>query len=79
MVPDSWISRITRSQLVHDLRDVTRTRVALVPTRSQNKHRVHKLLEATNLKLGRVVSDLFGATGRRLLAALVAGARAPQV
>ena len=42
------------------LADVTRTRVALVQTRSQSKNRVHKLLEDTNLKLGSVVSDLFG-------------------
>ena len=61
------------------LRDVTRTRVALVQTRSQSKNRVHKLLEDTNLKLGSVVSDLFGVTGRRMLAALVAGERDPQV
>jgi transposase len=60
------------------LRDMTRTRVALVPTRSQSKHRVHKLLEDTNLTLGSVVSDLFGVTGRRMLAALVAGERDPQ-
>src|SRR5262249_43623801 len=38
------------------LRDVTRTRVALVQTRSQSKNRVHKLLADTNLKLGSVVS-----------------------
>jgi transposase len=61
------------------LRDVTRTRVAMVQTRSQSKNRVHKLLEDTNLKLGSVVSDLFGVTGRRMLAALVAGERDPQV
>jgi transposase len=61
------------------LRDVTRTRVALVHTRSQSKNRVHTLLEDTNLTLGSVVSDLFGVTGRRRLAALVAGARDPQV
>ena len=60
-------------------RDVTRTRVALVQTRSQSKNRVHTLLEETNRKLGRVVSDLFGVTGRRMLAALVAGERDPQV
>ena len=61
------------------LRDVTRTRVAFVQTRSQSKNRVHKLLEDTNLKLGSVVSDLFGVTGRRMLAALVAGERDPHV
>ena len=61
------------------LRDVTRMRVALVQTRSQRKNRVHKLLEDTNLKLGSVVSALFGVTGRRMLAALVAGERDPRV
>jgi transposase len=61
------------------LREVTRTRVALVQTRSQSKNRVPKLLEDTNLKLGSVVSELFGVTGRRLLAALVAGERNPQI
>jgi transposase len=61
------------------LRDVTRTRVALGQTRSHSKHRVHKLLEDTTRKLGSVVSDRFGGTGRRLLAALVAGERDPQV
>ena len=61
------------------LRDVTRTRVAWVQTRSQNKTRGHKLLADINLTLGRGVSDLFGGTGRRRLAALVAGARDPPV
>jgi transposase len=61
------------------LRDVTRTRVALGQTRSQSKTRGHKLLADTTLKLGSVVSDLFGGTGRRILAALVAGERDPQV
>ena len=61
------------------LRDVTRTRVAFVQTRSQSKNRVHKFLEDTNLTLGSVVSDLFGVTGRRMLAALVAGERDPHV
>jgi transposase len=61
------------------LRDVTRPRGAWVQTRSHSKTRGHQLLEDTKLKRGRVVSALFGVTGRRLLAALVAGARAPQV
>jgi transposase len=60
------------------LRDVTRTRVALVPTRSHSKNRGHKLLEDTNLQLGSGVSALCGVTGRCLLAALVAGERDPQ-
>jgi transposase len=61
------------------LRDVTRTRVALVQTRSHSKNRGHQLLEDTTLKLGSVVSDLCGVTGRRILAALVPGERDPYV
>jgi transposase len=61
------------------LRDLTRTRVALVQTRSQAKNRVHKVLEDTNLKLTSVVTDLFGVSGRRMLAALIAGERDPRV
>src|SRR5215831_17909217 len=60
------------------LRDLTRTRVALVQTRSQAKNRVHKVLEDTNVKVASVVTDLFGVSGRRMLAALIAGERDPQ-
>jgi transposase len=57
------------------LRDLTRTRVALVQTRTQAKNRVHKVLEDTNIKLSSVVTDLFGTSGRHMLAALIAGER----
>jgi transposase len=62
---------------IRALRDLTRTRVALVQTRSQTKNRVYKILEDTNIKLASVVTDLFGASGRRMLAALIAGERDP--
>jgi transposase len=64
---------------IQALRDLTRTRVALVQSRSQAKSRVHKILEDTNIKLASVVADLFGVSGRRMLAALIAGARDPHV
>ena len=51
--------------------------MALVPTRTQAKNRVDKLLEDTNIKLAIVVSDVFGKSGRRMLDALVAGERDP--
>jgi transposase len=60
------------------LRDLTRTRVALIQSRAQAKNRVIKVLEDTNIKLASVVSDLFGRSGRRMLAALLAGERDPQ-
>jgi transposase len=59
------------------LRDLTRTRVALIQTRAQAKNRVSKVLEDTNIKLTSVVTDLFGKSGRRMLAALIAGERDP--
>jgi transposase len=60
------------------LRDLTRTRVALIQTRAQAKNRVIKVLEDTNLKLTSVITDLFGKSGRRMLAALIAGERDPK-
>jgi transposase len=64
---------------IQALRDLTRTRVGLVQTRTQAKNRVTKVLEDTNIKLASVVSDLFGTSGRRMLAALIAGERDPRV
>ena len=55
------------------LRDLTRTRVGLVQTRTQAKNRVQKVLEDSNIKLASVVSDVFGTSGRRMLAALIEG------
>jgi transposase len=57
------------------LRDLTRTRVSLVQTRTQAKNRVYKILEDTNITLASVVSDVFGKSARRMLEALGAGER----
>lgn len=64
---------------IQALRDLTRTRVALVQSRSQARNRVHKVLEDTNMKLASVVADLFGVSGRGMLAAFIAGERAPHM
>ncbi len=55
------------------LRDLTRTRVGLVQTRTQAKNRVQKVLEDSNIKRTSVVSDVFGKSGRQMLKALLAG------
>jgi transposase len=60
---------------IRALRDLTRTRVSLVQTRTQAKNRVYKILEDTNIKLASVGSDVFGKSARRMLDALVAGER----
>jgi transposase len=57
------------------LRDLTRTRVSLVQTRTQAQNRVYKIVEDTHSTLASVVSDVFGKSARRMLEALVAGER----
>ena len=60
-------------QAVRDLRDLTRLRKTLIRERSQHVNRIAKTLELAHIKLGCVVTDLMGKTGRAILQALVAG------
>src|SRR5215218_8631993 len=64
---------------IRQLRDVTRYRVDLVAARTAEKQRVEKLLEDAQIKLSVVASDIFGVSGRAMLAALLAGERDPKV
>jgi transposase len=64
---------------IRQLRDLTRYRVDLVEARTAEKQRVEKLLEDVLIKLSVVVSDLFGVSGRAMMAALIAGERDPAV
>jgi transposase len=61
------------------LRDVTRYRVDLVGERNREKNRVEKLLEDAQIKLSVVASDIFGVSGRQMMAALIAGQRDPKI
>jgi transposase len=61
------------------LRELTRYRVDLVEARTAEKQRVEKLLEDAQIKLSVVASDIFGISGRQMMAALVAGERDPKV
>src|ERR671911_845690 len=56
----------------------TRYRVDLVAARTAEKQRVEKLLEDAQIKLSVVASDIFGVSGRAMLAALLAGERDPK-
>ena len=62
---------------IRALRDRTRYRVDLLAVRTAEKQRVEKLLEDALIKLSVVVSDPFGASGRAIMAALIAGERDP--
>ena len=51
----------------------------LVGVRTAEKNRVEKLLEDACIKLSVVASDIFGVSGRAMMAALIAGERDPKV
>lgn len=58
---------------VRDLRDLTRLRKALIRERGHHVNRIEKTLELAQIKLGCVVTDLMGKTGRAILPALSTG------
>ena len=84
-----WLCKVAERQMIRPsfvpppgirrLRDLTRYRAALVSDRSGEKNRVEKLLEDAQIKLSVVASDIFGVSGRDMMAALIAGERNPQV
>jgi len=64
---------------IRELRDLTRYRKSLIDERVREVNRLHKLLQAANLKLSSVASDVLGLSGRQMLAALVEGTTDPAV
>jgi transposase len=56
-----------------ELRELTRYRTSLLRERAAEANRLQKTLEGANIKLGSVASDVLGASGRAMLAALIAG------
>lgn len=78
-----WIARLHRCGLIQqsyvpcedirDLRDLTRYRRKLLQNVTQEKNRVHKILQDANLKLTTFMSDIFGVSGRALLHSVMNG------
>jgi len=58
---------------IRELREGTRYRKQLIRARADEANRIQKLLEAANVKLGSVATDILGVSGRAMLAALVKG------
>ena len=58
---------------IQELRSLTRTRKQLVREQTRHVQRLEKTLEEANIKLGTVLSDLMGASGRRMIEAMIAG------
>jgi transposase len=63
---------------IQELRDLTRTRKQLVREVAQHNLRIQKTLEDANLKLGSVLSDILGKSGRAMLQAIIAGESDPE-
>ena len=61
------------------VRDLARARYDLVEDRSRVKQRIEKLLEDSLIKIGSVLSDIHGVSGRAMIEALIAGERDPMV
>ena len=59
------------------MRSLMRTRKQLVRERTSHVQRIQKTLEEANIKLDSVISDIVGVTGRKMLAALIAGETDP--
>ena len=84
-----WLCKVAERQMlrpsfvpprpIRRLRDLTRYRIDLVGVRTAEKNRVEKLLEDACIKLSVVASDIFGVSGRAMMAALIAGERDPKV
>jgi len=63
---------------VQELRMLTRTRKQLVRERASHVQRVDKILQDANIKLGSVLSDIMGQSGRAILAAIIEGETDPR-
>ena len=84
----AWIADLLAHGLIRDsfvppapiqeLRDLTRTRKQLIREIGRHTQRLQKTLEDANVKLTRVVTDILGASGRAVLAALIAGETDPE-
>ncbi|ODA41257.1 Mobile element protein [Desulfosporosinus sp. BG] len=78
-----WIAQLLRSGLIEgsfvppveirDLRDLTRYRKKLLQDTTQEKNRIHKVLQDANIKITTYISDIFGVSGRNIMEALIDG------
>jgi transposase len=58
---------------VVELRDLTRRRKKLLGNLRSEKNRIQKVLETANVKIGNIISDMFGVSGQEMLSALLSG------
>src|SRR6266446_7068748 len=63
---------------VQELRALTRTRKQLVREQTRHVQRIEKTLAEANIKLSSVISEIMGASGRRMIQAMIDGVRRPR-
>jgi len=78
-----WLAHLLRHGMIHpsfipprpirELRDYTRRRKQMIGIAAEERNRVQKVLEDANVKIGDVLSDVFGLSGQLMLEALVNG------
>ena len=72
-----WIGQLLRSGLIEgsfvppveirNLRDLTRYRKKILQDTTQEKNRIHKVLQDANIKITTYITDIFGVSGRNIL------------
>jgi transposase len=65
-------------QKIRELRDLVRYKSKLTKQISSEKNRMVKILEDANIKLSSVLSNVFGATGRKIINDIVKGDYKPE-
>jgi len=75
-----WLARLLQLGLLkpsyipsapqRELRELTRHRTSVIEERARTVNRLQKTLEDTNIKLGDVISDVLGKSGRAMLEAI---------
>jgi len=61
------------SREIRELRDLTRRRKQVLSTAASERNRVQKVLEEASVKIGSVLTDVFGVSGQLILEALLEG------
>lgn len=84
----AWLAHLLRHAMIRpsfippreirELRQLTRRRKQLSNTVTAERNRLQKILEEANVKIGSVLSDVFGMTGQAILEALLEGTASPE-
>jgi len=82
-IDSAWIAELALNDLIspsrilpkdkRDIRALTRLREKLVNERTDHKNRVHKILDSACIRLSAYFTDLFGASGLKVLKCILSG------